>query len=258
MKKKKRAAALLASLAGLFAAGAFLAPGASAATEGVCPDRVDGWVKIDDVPSGTQTTYDLTPVGSLVTNSPSTGKVTVYLPTGWTAANCVKGAQELVQEYGLGNGDSTSVATMTPSGNPADVSHVSYRLHEPELSEWCSPGFWRNNYGAWPATGYSPTTIDSVTGVSFGTILANPKTYARTGDYERIADILSSAHPDVSFSGERTADSCPLAADEASMAGMPKAGKKKAAAKKAKQRKLAAKKAKQRKVAAKTVKAHRG
>lgn len=213
MKRRQRATAFLASVAGLFAVGAFLAPGASAAE--TCPDGVDGWVKIDDVPSGTQTTYGLNPVGTLVTNSPSTGRVTVYLPTGWTADVCVKGAQQIVQEEGLANGESTSVATMTPTGNPADVSHVSYRLHEPELSEWCSPGFWRNNYGAWPPTGYSPTSIDTVTGVSFGTILANPKTYARTGDFERIADVLSGAHPDVSFTGERTPDSCPLAADEA-------------------------------------------
>jgi hypothetical protein len=215
MIESKRLKAFFASIAALFVVGALFAPGASAAEDNVCPDGVDGWTKIDNVPSGSQTTYDLSPVGTLVTNSPTTGKVTVYLPAGWTADICVKGAQDLVYEYGLGNGDSTSVATMTASGNPADVSHVSYRLYEPELSEWCSPGFWRNNIGAWAATGYSPTSIDSVTGMSFGTILANPKTYARTGDYERIADILSAAHPDISFSGERTPDSCPLAADEA-------------------------------------------
>lgn len=234
MKKTKRVVASLAAIAAVFTVGTLFASGASAAD--TCPDGVDGWVKIDDVPGGTQTTYGLSPVGSLVTNSPSTGRVTVYLPAGWTADVCVKGALEIVQEYGLGNGDSTSVATMTPSGNPADVSHVSYRLHEPEISEWCSPGFWRNNYGAWPATGYSPTSIDSVTGVSFGTILANPKTYARTGDYERIADILSGAHPDVDFTGERTPDSCPLAADEAETLTASKArkAKPKVKAKKAK------------------------
>lgn len=217
MKKTNRAAAILASAAALFAIGTFLAPGASAAD--TCPDGVDGWVKIDDVPSGTQTKYELkyelNSVGALVTNAPSTGQVTVYLPDGWTADVCVKGAEQIVQEYGLGNGQSTSKATMTPSGKPADVSHVSYRLHKPGISEWCSPGFWRNNYGAWPATGFSPTSIDKATGVSFGTILANPKTYARTGDYERIADILSKAHPDVYFLGQRTPDSCPLAADQA-------------------------------------------
>jgi hypothetical protein len=215
MMRNKRLAALFASVAAMFVVGSLFASGASAAEENVCPDGVDGWTKIDDVPGETQTTYDLSPVGSLVTNAPSTGRVTVYLPTGWTADICVKGAQERVWEYGLGNGASTSTAVTTSSGNPADVSHVSYRLYEPELSEWCSPGFWRNNIGAWAATGYSPTSIDSVTGISFGTILANPKMYARTGDYERIADILSDAHPDIDYSGERTPDSCPLAADEA-------------------------------------------
>lgn len=227
MKRTKRAAALLASIAAVFTVGTLFASGASAAE--TCPDGVDGWVKIDDVPGGTQTSYGLNPVGTLVTNSPSTGQVTVYLPAGWTADICVKGALQIVQEYGLGNGDSTSVPVMTPSDKPADVSHVSYRLHEPEVSEWCSPGFWRNNYGAWPPTGFKPTSIDKVTGVSFGTILSNPKTYARTGDYERIADILSYAHPDVDFSGERTPDSCPLAADEA---GMLSASKMNAKAKK--------------------------
>ena len=244
MKTTNRVAAFLASVAALFAIGTFFASGASAAD--TCPDGVDGWVKIDDVPSGTQTTYDLNPAGTLVTNSPTTGKVTVYLPAGWTADICVKGALEIVEEYGLGNGDSTSVATMTPTGNPADVSHVSYRLHEPEISEWCSPGFWRNNYGAWPPTGYTPDSIDTVTGVSFGTILANPKTYARTGDYERIGDILSDAHPEVSFTGERTPDSCPLAADEAGGTVMTKpvtGDEPKAKAKKVKAKKFKAKKA---------------
>jgi hypothetical protein len=215
MNRTKLAAAMIASIAALFGAGVLFTSGATGAEDNVCPDGVDGWTKIDNVPGETQTSYDLNPVGSLVTNAPATGMVTVYLPAGWTADICVKGAQELVQEEGLENGESTTRPTNTPSGNPADVSHVSYRLHEPELSEWCSPGFWRNNIGAWAATGYSPTSIDEVTGVSFGKILANPRTYARTGDFERIADILSAAHPDISFSGERTPDSCPLAADEA-------------------------------------------
>ena len=244
-RSTNRVAALLASLAALFFVGTLFASGASAAD--TCPDGVDGWVKVDDVPSGTQTTYDLNPVGSAVTNSPSTGRVTVYLPAGWTADICVKGAQEIVQEEGLTNGQSTSTAVMTSSGNPADVSHFSYRLHEPEISEWCSPGFWRNNYGAWEPTGYTPDSIDTVTGVSFGTILANPKTYARTGDFERIGDILSDAHPEVSFSGERTPDSCPLSADESGGITMMRSvtvDEPKAKAKPSKAKKLKAKKAK--------------
>ncbi len=248
MKRTKRLTAFLALIAALIVGGTFALSGASGAGQDVCPDGVDGWVKIDDVPSGAQTTYELSPAGTLVTNSPSTGKVTVYLPPGWTADICVKGANEIVEEYGLGDGDSTSVATMTSSGNPADVSHVSYRLFGPEMSEWCSPGFWRNNYGAWAPTGYTPDSIDTETGASFGTILADPKKYARTGDFERIGDILSGAHPDVSFTGERTPDSCPLAADEATKAGTMKAleagtpaAKSKAKAKKAKGKKSKAK-----------------
>lgn len=53
-----------------------------------------------------------------------------------------------------------------------------------------------------------------MTGATFGEILANPQTYAKTGDFERIADILSGAHPGIDFNGTRF-ENWPLSADEA-------------------------------------------
>jgi hypothetical protein len=185
-----------------------------------CPDGVDGWTKIDGTSDDTLLTYPLsyngTQRGTATENDPQKGLVSVSLDSGWTTDLCVKGGTTVVFAYGLASGDDSTDKVLGGSGLPADISHFSYRLTPPRMAdEWCSPGFWKNNYGAWP-NGLTPQSVDTKTGQSFGKILSTPKTYARTGDFERIADVLSTAHPGVSFSGERVADSCPLSADEAS------------------------------------------
>jgi hypothetical protein len=184
-----------------------------------CPENVDDWIKVDNTPEGVFSYplyYAGVQHGTATTNDPSKGLVSVVLEDGWTVDLCVKGGVKVVFAYALTSGQNSAEAVLGGSGQPADISHFSYRLHPPvNPGQWCSPGFWKNNYGAWPAP-YTPNTIDTVTGKKFSYILSNPKIYARTGDFERIADILSDAHPDVNFQGERVADSCPLAADEAS------------------------------------------
>ncbi|UQS31153.1 hypothetical protein J5J01_05520 [Streptomyces fradiae] len=98
----------------------------------------------------------------------------------------------------------------------------------PGEPEWCSPGFWRNNYPeAWGPTGltgnetYSsqfggdlPTRTQA--GINAGApidptliyTLQNPQYYGGD-DTNRIADLLSSLHPDINYTGVRV-DNCPL------------------------------------------------
>jgi hypothetical protein len=196
-----------------------LVASAPADDQKTCPDGIDGWTKIDDTPEGVFSYplfYGGVQRGTATTNDPEKGLVSVSLAPGWKVDLCVKGGETVVFAYGLSSSENSGTPVLGGSGQPADISHFSYRLIPPTVTgEWCSPGFWKNNYGAWEPTGYTPTSDDPVTGKTFGYILANPKTYAKTGDFERIADILSTAHPDVDFSGDRVADSCPLSADEA-------------------------------------------
>lgn len=185
-----------------------------------CPDGIDGWTKVDGTSDDSVASYALSfnsvQRGTAYENDPTKGLVRVSLESGWAADLCVKGGVTVVFAYGLLNGQDSTMPVLGGSGAPADISHFSYRLIAPKVvDQWCSPGFWKNNYGAWPA-GFSPSSIDSKTGKTFGYILSTPKVYAKTGDFERIADVLSDAHPGISFNGKREADSCPLAADEAS------------------------------------------
>lgn len=100
---------------------------------------------------------------------------------------------------------------------------------EPAQSEWCSPGYWRqlHHLDSWEPTGYSPE--DSFSAI-FGYNPPLSKVCARTGAtttptlwqvlqspqcyggeaFNAVGDLLSDAHPDVYFTGERVEDSCPL------------------------------------------------
>lgn len=96
-------------------------------------------------------------------------------------------------------------------------------------NQWCSPGYWRQtqHLDSWEATGYSPDDlfydalgyypILSAKGMMDGAptnptlwdVLQNPEWYG--GDaFNAVGDLLSAAHPDVSFGGERVENSCPL------------------------------------------------
>jgi hypothetical protein len=217
------AAAMAFSAAGTtMAADDTLSAPAPLEATNTCPDGIDGWLKVDGTADDEDSTYALSyngnQRGTATENDPRKGLVSVSLDSGWTTDLCVKGGQTVVFAYGLASGQdsSTQVLGGGKDPQPADISHFSYRLTPPRLvDEWCSPGFWKNNYGAWPSL-HTPTSPDAKTGKTFGHILSTPKTYARTGDFERIADVLSAAHPGVSFNGERVPDTCPLSADEAS------------------------------------------
>jgi len=111
------------------------------------------------------------------------------------------------------------------------------RLDEPEepFEEWCSPGFWRNSPiaagAAAVAGGFSLDDLyldffDELYGVNerqrvrlglpesptLMQVLEFPQVYGGEA-FNNVGDLLSEAHPDVDFDGERVEDSCPLPAD---------------------------------------------
>lgn len=111
------------------------------------------------------------------------------------------------------------------------VSHVTFCWNKDEIqvSEWCSPGYWRQDQhlDSWAATGYSTTDLFqaklgyypklSKLGAGAGAtsnptllqVLRSPQYYG--GDaFNAVGDLLSRAHPDVNFTGERVENSCPL------------------------------------------------
>jgi hypothetical protein len=112
------------------------------------------------------------------------------------------------------------------------ISHVTFCWNldytSPE-AEWCSPGYWRqvHHLDSWEATEYSPEdnfylaigyypdrtrqgVRDSApTDPTLWQVLQAPQWYG--GDaFNAVGDLLSTAHPDVNFEGERAEDSCPL------------------------------------------------
>jgi hypothetical protein len=111
-----------------------------------------------------------------------------------------------------------------------EISHVTFCWNpEPPKAEWCSPGYWRQPQHAdsWLATGYSPDDLFfdvfgyapmlSKLGKTNGAtanptllqVLSAPQYYGGEA-FNLIGDLLSGAHPDVNYEGERVEDSCPL------------------------------------------------
>lgn len=104
-----------------------------------------------------------------------------------------------------------------------DISHYSVHFipKPPMQTEWCSPGFWKNNTTMWPESVPLNTTYKAVFGadpvgknpaVKGGTItytdatllfvLENPALFG--GEMTNmVADYLSSMHPGIDFTGER-------------------------------------------------------
>jgi hypothetical protein len=115
--------------------------------------------------------------------------------------------------------------------NIPDLSNITFCWNPPdevEEGQWCSPGYWRQEHhlDSWAATGISP---DELYADYFGAItlskkalnegananptlwevLQAPQLYGGEA-FNNVGDLLSNAHPDVNFLGERIEDSCPL------------------------------------------------
>jgi len=105
------------------------------------------------------------------------------------------------------------------SGGPAGLSNITFCWNpEPEPAQWCSPGYWRQpqHLDSWAATGFSPSDLynqhispEIASNPTLGQVLASPQTYGGRA-FNAVGDLLSDAHPDVNFTGERVEDSCPL------------------------------------------------
>jgi hypothetical protein len=126
--------------------------------------------------------------------------------------------------------DSGLASPTNASGNPAGLSNITFCWNaDPVGDEWCSPGYWRqpHHLGSWVATGYAPSDSfedaigyyptlskqgerqNAPTDPTLLQVLENPQWYG--GDaFNAVGDLLSAAHPDVNFKGERVEDSCPL------------------------------------------------
>jgi hypothetical protein len=126
--------------------------------------------------------------------------------------------------------DSGLASPPNNSGNPAGLSNLTFCYDmEEDPGEWCSPGYWRqaHHLDSWDATVYSPDDLFydalgyyptlSKKGVTDGAttnptllqVLESPQWYGGD-DFNAVGDLLSAAHPDVNFLGERVEDSCPL------------------------------------------------
>ena len=106
---------------------------------------------------------------------------------------------------------------------------ISHGCRPFQQGAWCSPGFWRQEHHlwAWAATGIAPTELYSAhfgaapslskKGLKDGAnpdptlweVLQNPQWYGGEA-FNNVGDLLSEAHPDVDFQGDRVEDSCPL------------------------------------------------
>jgi hypothetical protein len=110
--------------------------------------------------------------------------------------------------------------------NDTDPSHY---FGEQMVGEWCSPGYWRQSQhlDSWSATGYSPSNLflASFPDYVLPTAKKNPKFAPKLNPtlmdilsapqiyggeaFNMVGELLSSAHPDVNFIGEREGN-CPL------------------------------------------------
>jgi hypothetical protein len=112
-----------------------------------------------------------------------------------------------------------------------EISHVTFCWNKEvtEVSEWCSPGYWRQeqHLDSWEATGIKPEDnfqsklgyypqlsnqglkAGATTNPTLWQVLQSPQYYGGN-TFNAIGDLLSKAHPDVNFTGERAEDSCPL------------------------------------------------
>jgi hypothetical protein len=121
----------------------------------------------------------------------------------------------------------TSTTTTTSTYTPPTTTTTPPPTTQPPGGEFCTPGFWKNNPGAVAETGvdmtqsYNALFDPDVNGTRKGgvanptlqQVLDSPQFYGGEAA-NNVAALLSAAHPDVDFTGERTENTCPLDADE--------------------------------------------
>jgi hypothetical protein len=168
-----------------------------------------------------------------ITIENSTGSVFDWSATNTIGAVMVKSAQG----YNVYTYDPQAPSDVGLVGyQDKEVSHVTFCWIKDEVqalaNEWCSPGYWRqvHHLDSWPedykpednfaqTTGMTPKlskqgvsaakTNVSLLDPTLSQVLAYPQYYG--GDaFNAVGDLLSAAHVDVNYGGERVEDSCPL------------------------------------------------
>ena len=150
----------------------------------------------------------------------------------------VKGSNSAnVYEYSpQQDSDSGLASPENSSGHSAGLSNITFCWNPEEVVEaaqWCSPGYWRQeqHLDSWEATGFTPSNFYvlnfDLSTLSFKlnkntknlglsqanptlmNVLQYPQVYGGEA-FNNVGDLLSEAHPDINFTGERVEDSCPL------------------------------------------------
>ncbi|GAB2679822.1 hypothetical protein [Kribbella swartbergensis] len=151
------------------------------------------------------------------------GVLAVVAAVSAVAAGGVLGLGFVTQAGATSSTTSTTTTTSTytpPTTTPPPTT-------QPPGGEFCTPGFWKNNPGAVAETGvdmtqsYNALFDPDVNGTRKGgvanptlqQVLDSPQFYGGEAA-NNVAALLSAAHPDVDFTGERTENTCPLDADE--------------------------------------------
>jgi len=133
-----------------------------------------------------------------------------------------------VTQAGASPSTTSTTTTTTTSTTTTTPPTTTPPTTTPPGGEFCTPGFWKNNPGAVAETGvdmtqsYNALFDPDVNGTAKGgvanptlqQVLDSPQFYGGEAA-NNVAQLLSEAHPDVNFTGERTEDTCPLSADEA-------------------------------------------
>lgn len=129
--------------------------------------------------------------------------------------------------------DKELASPLNPGGKIPELSNITFCWNPPvddDPGQWCSPGYWRqpHHLDSWEATGISPDTKYSAVISSpvitlskkalkdgatadptLWQVLQAPQWYGGAA-FNAVGDLLSDAHPDVDFKGERVENSCPL------------------------------------------------
>lgn len=167
--------------------------------------------------------FDAAFPGGLTVNTD--GTYVSFSSTFGIGAVIVKGsAAANVYEYNPPTyGDSGLAAPVNPSNGSAGLSNITFCWNPGATpQQWCSPGYWRqeHHYDSWPAgfdksskyiAYYSADTLKrgAPSDPTLWEVLQSPQTYGGPA-FNNVGDLLSGAHPDVNFNGERIEDSCPL------------------------------------------------
>jgi hypothetical protein len=175
----------------------------------VCPDGIDGWIKINSSTGSENGDY-----GSFSWE----GNTLAYsLNAGWTLEFCIKYATYRDYEEVSGTGEHET-------GTGQNISHISWRVIEAGDAgfQGCTPGFWRNHLNDWIGLNPDDTYAlsDDFEGSYLDAITARgggANAYARAAT----AAQLNIFHPDIDYAVEDLGEYSASQLDEWNNAGCP-------------------------------------